>query len=192
VVGEVVALPDRPFPEWGGKDVIAKKWTGDQESYTPKMYIEAAREVMGKIDTDPASNEMAQEVVKADVYYTKEDDGLTKQWNGNIFLNPPYSHPEIKHFVEKLLSELQPGQQAVLLTNNNTDTGFFHNASKKASAICFTRGRINFMKEDGSVSSPTNGQTFFYFGDKKEEFARRFSDFGIIMEVFKNNDLQPG
>jgi hypothetical protein len=109
------------------KIVLATLHTGDQESYTPARYIEAAREVMGSIDLDSASNEQAQEIVQAKVFYTKEDNGLDNPWEGNIFLNPPYSHPEIKHFVDNLLAELKPGQQAILLTNNNTDTTFFHN-----------------------------------------------------------------
>jgi ParB family chromosome partitioning protein len=179
-VGAIVALPEDPFPEWGS-NTIATKWTGDQESYTPAKYIEAGRLVMGSIDLDPASCKLAQKTVKATTYYTKEDNGLDKPWNGNIFLNPPYSHPDIKHFVDKLLAELKPGQQAILLTNNNTDTGFFHDAAGVATALCFTRGRINFLKQDGSVSSPTNGQVFYYFGDYPEVFKKHFDEFGIIL-----------
>jgi len=163
--------------------VTATLWTGDQESFTPKEYVEAAREAMGSIDLDPASCEAAQEIVKAKKYYTKKDNGLDKPWEGNIFLNPPYSHPEVKQFVDKLLSELKIGnvKQAILLTNNNTDTNFFHDAARKAAEVCFTKGRINFIKPDGSRSSPTNGQVFYYFGDNREAFIRVFSKFGIWM-----------
>jgi hypothetical protein len=90
--------------------ITAGKWTGDQESFTPPEYVEAARKVMGSIDLDPASCEVAQITVKAKRYYTKENNGLDKHWKGNIFLNPPYSHPEVKQFIDKLLSELKPGQ----------------------------------------------------------------------------------
>ncbi len=163
------------------KAPICAVWTGNQESYTPAEYIEAARLVMGSIDLDPASNELAQKTVKAATYYTKENNGLEKPWIGNMFLNPPYSHPEVKYFVDKLLSELKPGQQAILLTNNNTDTNFFQDAARRAAAMCFTRGRINFLKPDGSISSPTNGQVFYYFGENKEGFIRHFSEFGIMV-----------
>jgi len=166
-----------------GNHIIATKWTGDHESYTPAIYIEASRKVMGSIDLDPASNALAQNIVKADKYYTLEDDGLKHEWEGNIFLNPPYSHPEIVYFVDKLLNVLQNGQQAILLTNNNTDTNFFHRAAKRASAICFTKGRINFHKPDGSISSPTNGQIFYYYGNNVGVFTDTFSEFGLIMRV---------
>lgn len=165
------------------RKTIALLHTGDYESYTPTNYIEAAREVMGSIDTDPASNEMAQYIVKAKTYYTLEDDGLTKEWEGNIFLNPPYSQPEIKEFIDKLLSELTPGKQAILLTNNNTDTNWFYDAAKRANAVCFTKGRINFYKANGDITSPTNGQAFFYFGNNEEKFIKIFNKFGLVMKV---------
>lgn len=166
------------------KDNIANKWTGDQESYTPSLYIEAARIVMGSIDLDPASNEFAQQTVKAGKYYTKEDDGLRQPWEGNIFLNPPYSHPEVSQFVDKLLNELKDGQQAILLTNNNTDTTFFHKAAKRATALCFTRGRISFCKPDGQTkTNPTNGQVFFYFGENVQRFVEVFGEFGLLVKA---------
>lgn len=60
------------------------------EWYTPLKYIEAARAVMGGIDLDPASNESAQQWIKAKQFYIKDDDGLHKPWYGRLWLNPPY------------------------------------------------------------------------------------------------------
>ena len=70
---------------------------------------------------------------------------------------------------------------AILLTNNNTDTKWWHRSAKTATAICFTSGRINFYKADGTETQPTNGQTFFYFGDEVEAFLKAFGQFGLIM-----------
>lgn len=169
--------------EGGSDGVLVGKFTGDPEGYTPKEYIEAAREVMGSIDLDPASNEYAQQTVKAKVYYTKADDGLHQDWSGNVFLNPPYCHPEIRMFISKLLAHYSAGEisQAILLTNNNTDTQWFYDAASIASAICFTKGRINFYKPDGSTTQPVNGQTFFYFGSSIDKFKTIFTKVGLSM-----------
>jgi len=62
---------------------------GENEWYTPKKHIEAARIVMGSIDLDPASSAKANETVQATVYYTKKNSGLDKPWSGKLFMNPP-------------------------------------------------------------------------------------------------------
>lgn len=161
----------------------ADKHTGDEESYTPPQFIESARRVMGQIDLDPASNDMAQETVQAGEYFTEEDNGLLQSWYGNVWMNPPYTARVINEFIGKLRMHYDDGdiQQAIVLTNNNTDTSWFHGGMKSASAICLTAGRINFLKRDGSTSSPTNGQLFFYFGDDVESFKNEFSQYGLVM-----------
>jgi len=162
------------------KTNLALLHTGDPESYTPGAYVEAARSVMGGIDVDPASNEIAQKTVKANTWYGVKDDGLAQRWEGRVFLNPPYSYPLVAQFIQKLCEGFEAGEvsAAVLLTNNNTDTGWWHMAVVVAAAVCFTRGRINFYKADGSLTQPTNGQTLFYFGRDLDAFISEFSKFG--------------
>lgn len=162
---------------------LATLHTGDEESYTPIKYIESARAVMDKIDLDPASNTMAQENIMADKYYTVNDNGLEQDWSGRVWLNPPYTARVINKFIDKTVQHFLSGEitEAIVLTNNNTDTSWFHNAAKTASAICFTAGRINFLKRDGSTSSPTNGQSFFYFGKNLNKFIEEFSKHGLCM-----------
>lgn len=158
-------------------------WTGDAESYTPEKYIRLAKDVMGGIDVDPASNDLAQQVVRASTYYTAEDSGLDKEWWGNVFLNPPYDSENIVKFIDKLVLELESKhtKQAILLTNNSTDTRWFETAAKGCDLMCFTKGRINFNKPDGTKSSPTNGQTFFYFGPHTTRFNLVFQKVGLVM-----------
>lgn len=59
------------------------------EHFTPMAIIEAAHELMGGIDLDPASCEAANRLVLADRYYSLEDPGHAQQWGGRVFLNPP-------------------------------------------------------------------------------------------------------
>ncbi len=162
------------------KNTTISKMTGDNEGYTPSEYIEMARRVMGSIDLDPASSDFAQEIVKADRYFTEEDDGLSQDWIGNIWLNPPYENKLITQFIDKLIGEKNI-DQAIVLTNNNTDTQWFKKLYEWSDLICFTTGRINFYKKDGTISAPTNGQTFFYIGKNYKIFAEEFRHIGLIM-----------
>lgn len=168
---------------YGTADTLALKHTGDEESYTPVEYLESARAVLGGVDLDPASNDMAQENVRAARYFTVDDDGLSREWSGRVWMNPPYTARVINEFIDKLVTHYESGDitDAIVLTNNNTDTSWFHQAALTASAICFTAGRINFLKRDGSTSSPTNGQSFFYFGEDTASFVGEFSRHGLVM-----------
>jgi ParB family chromosome partitioning protein len=154
--------------------------TGEIEWYTPREYLDAAIEVMGAIDLDPASSDLAQQHVKAKRYFTRETDGLKQRWSGRVFLNPPYAMPFVKDFVEKMVTSFEAGDisQGILLTNNATDTEWWHRADRTCSALCFTRGRISFLKaKDGVIEkkeAPTNGQVFFYFGPNVEAFRQIF------------------
>lgn len=167
---------------WGHHNHRAQG-TGENEWYTPPEYIAAAREALGTIDLDPASSEVAQEVVAAVEFFTAEDNGLEQEWRGRIWLNPPYAQPLIHQFIEKLCIEHAAARvpAAILLTHNYTDTEWFHLAARSCAAICFTRGRIKFVNPEGEVAAPTQGQAFFYFGSDVPKFIDAFSTFGIIL-----------
>ena len=168
------------------KNTTISKMTGDNEGYTPSEYIEKSRSVLGEIGLDPASSDFANETVKAEEYYTIDDDGLEKKWEGSVFLNPPYSQPDIAMFIEKLVNSVNKGdvKSAILLTNNNTDTSWFVTAATHCRLMCFTKGRVKFYKRDGTISAPTNGQCFFYFGDNPRLFYDEFSDVGLIVSLY--------
>jgi hypothetical protein len=162
--------------------------TGEFERYTPAPYIEAARRVLGTIDVDPASNQMAQETVKAEKFYTVDDSGLESEWHGNIWLNPPYHRALQPLFVDKLVAEIEAGhvKQAIMLTNNSTDTEWFRIAAEASTLICFTNGRVGFTTPTGEAVAPTQGQTFFYFGDNPQKFADEFETTGFITKLVRN------
>lgn len=159
--------------------------TGENEWYTPAEHIALARTVLGSFDLDPASSEVAQRTVQADHFFTEEDDGLSLDWYGNVWLNPPYAQPAISQFAEKMAAEWKLGNVtgAIVLTHNYTDTAWFQGLARAAQAICFTRGRVRFVSPEGTLASPTQGQAFFYFGHDVARFREVFSDVGFVVEV---------
>jgi phage N-6-adenine-methyltransferase len=177
-----------PVPKEAAREAVHNhraQGTGENEWYTPAEYIEAAREVLGTIDLDPASSDIAQRTIKATRYFTVEDNGLSRTWGGRVWLNPPYAQPAIQQFAEKMRDEVEAGrvEAGIMLTHNYTDTRWFHIAASRASAICFTRGRIGFLSPDGKRAAPTQGQAFFYYGAAPDAFADAFCRFGLVLVV---------
>ena len=157
--------------------------SGNNEWYTPSEYIEAAREAMGSIDTDPASNDIANKVVKAEKYYTIETDGLAHDWHGNVWMNPPYSSDLITKFIEKLKEQRENYEQAIILVNNATETQWFYEIVKIASAVCFPKSRVKFYMPDGKTGAPLQGQAVLYIGNNTEKFISAFGGIGWTAKI---------
>ena len=157
--------------------------SGNNEWYTPAEYIEAARKAMGSIDTDPASNDIANKVVKAEKYYTIETDGLAHDWYGNVWMNPPYSSDLITKFIEKLKEQRGNYEQAIILVNNATETQWFYEIVKIASAVCFPKSRVKFYMPDGKTGAPLQGQAVLYVGNNTEKFISAFGGIGWTAKI---------
>ncbi|MHC1767932.1 MAG: DNA N-6-adenine-methyltransferase [Verrucomicrobiia bacterium] len=169
-------LPSEPTPH-------VTHNSGENEWYTPAEYIEAARAAMGSIDLDPASCPKANKTVKAARIYTKDDDGLTQPWAGNVWMNPPYSQSLIAQFSNKISEEFDAGRilQACVLVNNATETAWFQRMMRSASAVCFPRGRIHFIDPSGTpAGAPLQGQAVSYFGEPTKRFERVFGPLGVV------------
>lgn len=68
--------------------------SGEFEYYTPQVITDLAHEVMGGIDLDPASCEIANQRVNASQFFNQVDDGLSQQWYGRVFMNHPFHRGE--------------------------------------------------------------------------------------------------
>lgn len=171
---------------------------GGSENYdsdawcTPAFLIEMAREVLGEIDIDPASNEFAQKTVQAKCWYGQEDDGRTKPWPGRGWLNAPYSMPLVEQFVDKLLEEYDVGQltAALAIFNNNTETEWCQKVLRRFPA-CFPDRRIPFEHPERDASGTRQGQVIFYLGGDVELFAQVFSRLGTVVTP-RFEDQVPG
>jgi len=157
------------------------------EYYTPEQYIEVARSVMGCIDTDPATCEAAQKWIKAKTFYTEMDDGLSKNWYGNVWLNPPYSKTNGQSNQEiwalKLLDEYKKGNvtSGILLVKAALGYNWFEKLWDVL-PVCFARERLSFILSNGSNEGQSKQATaFFYIGKEVDTFKNQFSKFGRII-----------
>jgi hypothetical protein len=175
---------------WGHKDSELVQQSLSNEHYTPKQYLDAAREVFGgSIDLDPASCAEANQVVHATEFFTAEDDGLTKPWHGNVWLNPPYGR-HVGDFVAKFIEECKADHTKagiVLVNAHCTDTDWFQPLWN--GVLCFTNHRVNFYGDDVRSGS-THGSVFVYFGPDGERFAQAFKQFGVVVEISRLSEFE--
>jgi ParB family chromosome partitioning protein len=159
--------------------------SGDNEWFTPREYIEAARAVLGAIDLDPASATAANKVVQAATYFTMADDGLQQTWHGRVWMNPPYAQPLMTRFCEKLTQSVKAEtvSAAVVLVNNATETEWFQLLATVTQAICFPNNRVKFWHPKKDSASPLQGQAVLYMGADIEGFGRAFATFGFVAQI---------
>lgn len=97
------------------------------------------------------------ENAKCEMFYTKEMDGLTMNWEGNsVFCNPPYGK-EIGKWVKKAYEESKKNDTTVvMLIPARTDTAYFHDyIYHKAKEIRFLRGRLKFGQSKNAAPFPS-------------------------------------
>lgn len=186
---DVISAPPEQMKEVARKAHVAHN-SGNNEWYTPAHFIEAARAVMGRIDLDPASSDIANETVKAETYFTEEINGLEQPWDAaKIWMNPPYAQPAMGQFA-KAWSEYfdcngSPESEfleGIALVNNATETAWFQDMARVCSAICFPKSRIKFLDPDGNAKgAPLQGQAIIYCGHNPKAFECEFSQFGLVV-----------
>lgn len=176
---------------------------GSPEWYTPSKYVEAARLVMGGIELDPASCVQANINIKAERYYTKEQNGLLQQWHcESLWLNPPGSEENGQSgqaiWQRQLITEYKAGRvkQAIMLIFNSsgTQTRWFQELLGNY-PLCLTHHRIKFIPPDGvypyaKKNNPVHGNAFCYFGKHEGRFTEVFSQFGKVIPAYLNKSLQ--
>jgi hypothetical protein len=165
------------------------------EWYTPPEFIEMARTVLGSIDLDPASNDLAQTWIKAGTYYTASEDGMVQLWFGRVWCNPPYGKNQPKgrkapDWLEKALSCYENGEiEAAILLFNRSEAVRYKQQLKRVMAICEVHRRISFLNAKGDKqSSPRYNNDFLYLGKDVGQFKQVFKEIGDVTELITEED----
>lgn len=99
---------------------------------------------------------------KVGQYFTEEDDALSKQWCGDVWMNPPYSKNQLEKWIRKAYMESKRGVTVVALIPARVETKYFHDYCL-SNEIRFIRGRIHFMNEFGVSGRPRFGSMVVIF-----------------------------
>lgn len=95
--------------------------SNDNTWETPDEFFRSLNEVF-RFETDVCATHLTAKCAK---YFTPEDDGLSKDWTGTCWMNPPYGR-EIPRWVEKAYKESLKGATVVCLIPSRTDTAYWH------------------------------------------------------------------
>lgn len=150
------------------------------ELYTPPDLAERAREILGAIDLDPATDGSGRSAIVAERTFSALDDGLSQPWHGRVWLFPPAGGRPV--WVAKLLHELRVGRIEAALFYDALDarSPWFANLAREA-AICFP-GRLRAINEDGEPIRRTRvGAVLAYLGPEPERFDDRCADLGPVL-----------
>lgn len=125
---------------------MTKAWSherqqGKDEWLTPPYIIRS----LGKFDLDPCASLNCPWKTAVNSY-TIKDDGLSQQWSGRVWLNPPYGRETYK-WMQKLL---QHGNGIGLIFARTETKLFFDFIWNDADALLFLKGRIKFCYPNGS------------------------------------------
>jgi len=166
--------------------------TASNEHYTPEWIASAARVTMGSIDLDPASCTQANQIIRAERFYTQADDGLTAPWFGRCFLNPPYGWTDHKPdwspakrnplgysqkelWTQRVIRDIAHHEihQAVTVVTATSGDPWFEVFARCGRALCLPP-RIQFWGPDGESSGQPGSSAIFYHCDPRHDHGDRF------------------
>lgn len=116
---------------------------------TPPEIIES----LGPFDLDPCAAPEPRPWSTARRHITLPEDGLAAEWDGLVWMNPPYGRS-----TAAWLKRLAHHGNGIALVFARTDTAMFHNhVFPRAAALLFLEGRPRFRRPDGIKAAGNSG-----------------------------------
>ncbi len=176
------------------KEISMAKGFTHESTYNESKEWYTPRDIFQKLgvefDLDPCSP--GQDIVPwipAQIHYTYLDDGLNKKWFGNCWVNPPYGMD-----TPKWMARLINHGKGIALVFARTDTIWFQMDAPYADAICFLKGRVQFVPADKALLYADNqylpgggcgaGSMLLAYGKDNAEALKK-SGLGLTLPVIK-------
>ena len=114
---------------------------------TPPGILEA----LGPFDLDPAAPASRPWEIAAR-HITETEDGLSSEWDGMVWLNPPYHRNGIPKWMERMAEH---GRGFAMVFARTETVWFQRSVFGAADGVLFLAGRIRFHLRDGELA-PNN------------------------------------
>ncbi len=170
--------------------------SSSNEWFTPRDIIDRVYQVLGEIDLDPASCPEANLVVEAKNFFTKEINGLTQEWHGKVFCNPPGNKTKNKSntvlFWQKLINEVSAGhiEEAIFMAFSIEALQTTQRATKSIGEYTsvIPSKRLQFDRPQNQVNNqaPSHSNMIAYIPGKvnnTQKFIEVFKDLGVIINA---------
>jgi hypothetical protein len=115
-------------------------------------------------------------------HYTKEVDGLSCDWFGRVWLNPPFGRVAVR-WMRKMVEH---GDGIALLPARTETAMFYETVWPHASAVLFMRGRPHFHYVDGTRAAANSGAPIclIAYGERNAQ-SLRDSGLGVVVSGWK-------
>ena len=123
-----------------GTDVL---FSSKSENWETPQYLFDQLNAEFRFDLDCCASEQNK---KCQRFFSKEDDGLSRDWVGRVWCNPPYGRG-VGNWVKKAKNEVNKrAAVVVMLLPARTDTQWFHDYiyNKPGVEVRFIKGRLKF------------------------------------------------
>ena len=118
---------------------------------TPQDFFDQQNALHGPFDVDVCADAVNAKCAK---FFDKAADGLTQQWVGKCWMNPPYGR-DIGKWMKKAKESAVAGAVVVCLVPARTDTKWWHDYAMSGD-IVFIRGRLKFGGSKNSAPFPSD------------------------------------
>lgn len=161
-------------------DAVRDLWS------TPREVIAYLEGRYGKYDLDAAASEENKVCEK---FYSQETNCLKRWWgkNKHVWLNPPYSRPDI--FVKKAIEQMEHNNQIDILLPADNSTAWFTEARQHAAEIIWIEADLT--EDIGGNEYARSGRLAFISGETgKAVDGNNKGSVIFIMRELKEGEVQ--
>lgn len=155
---------------------------GHDEWLTPRFITET----LGPFDIDPCSPGERRPWDTANRHVDAEEDGLSIEWTGRVWCNPPYGK-ETFVWMNKLANH---GNGIALIFARTETIGFHEQIWNRADAIFFFQGRLKFCYVSGLEAQHANAPSCLVaYGENNVQALKHCGFRGKLVLLSNNKEL---